>query len=119
MTLPEFNARYAEIVNAISNTNYGYINGQLKLILLFQEVATVTALTKDEIIRLAENFPYQEIRNRAQDAVLGKIIDNLNGFHSCTTLFDDFGEAYTAYLFSKLNTLHFSENLFDRFEGEE
>ncbi|MNK00926.1 hypothetical protein D3C87_187190 [compost metagenome] len=118
MTTEEFTVKFSEIVNAIQNTNYGSVVAQLKLVTLIQEFYLTGNFNSEEIAKLIEQYPYEDIRTKAQDEVIGEIISNLNGFHSCRPIPDDFGDDYFQLLLSKLNRLHFSDTLFDECGGK-
>lgn len=113
MTKDDFNLKFSEIVNTIQNTNYGVVVAQLKLVTLIQEFYLTSEFNNEEIAKLIEQYPYEDIRTKAQDEVIGEIISNLNGFHTCRPIPDDFGDDYFQLLLSRLNRLHFSNTLFD------
>lgn len=113
MTAEDFITKSSEIINGIQNTNYGSVVAQLKLATLIQEFYITNDFTSEEIAKMIEQFPYEDIRTKAQDEAIGEIISNLNGFHTCRPIPDDFGDDYFQLLFSKLNRLHFSNTLFD------
>jgi hypothetical protein len=112
MTAEEFTIAYAGIVLEIQNTKYSAIAAQLRLIVLVQQLCLTGLVSKEEIIKLVEKFPYHDITNEAQDETLGCIIANINGFDDCLPVFEDLGASYTAKLYARLHLLRDSGGLF-------
>lgn len=117
MIIEDFTVKFSEIINSIQNTNYGSVVAQLKLVTLVQEFYLTSTFNNEDIVKLIEFYPYEEISTKAQDEAIGEVIGNLNGFHKCRPITDDFGDEYTQYLFAILNRLHFSNALFDECTG--
>lgn len=117
MTIEDFTAKFSEIINSIQNTNYGCLAAQFKLVTLIQEFYLTGTFNNEDIVKLIEFYPYEEISSKAQDEAIGGIINNLNGFHKCRPITDDFGDEYNQYLFAMLNRLHFSNVLFGECTG--
>ena len=115
MDILEFRARFTAIVNNIPNTNYGSILNQINLMLLVQELYLCGKYSQDEIIRQYRSMLVilDEIEVEAKIEAVHEVLDNIEGRHRTTCVFDDYGEAFISNNFTILNRFIANKSLFN------
>ena len=113
MTKGEFNNKFSAKINTVENTNYGSIKTQIDLALLIQEFYLRNSFSKQEIIALCKQVPYNDIGEEAQIEVLGELISNLEGFHRCVSILEDLGVDFINHNMKIMNGIDLKGKLFN------
>ena len=110
----KFKKKLIKIINALGDTNYDSILGQIKLIIYFQELLIRKFVTKDELIDLFDKVQIEFKNREVLNEVFGEIGQNLSNSHKCKPIWEDFGESYLLYLLKVMKSLQKDNILLDK-----